>query len=139
MPEECGTIVHEWFEQVWNQGRAEAIDQLLAEDAFVHGLENPDGSQMLGPAGFKPLHSAFRQAFPDMRIEIQECIQDGDRIAFRCVVRGTHTGDGIGIEASGRPVEFVGMGFVHVRDGKIAEAWNSFDFQTMTKQIGTQS
>jgi steroid delta-isomerase-like uncharacterized protein len=137
MANDTDTIVHEWFEQVWNRGDVGAIDRLLADDAVVHGLKTPDGKDVRGSEGFKPMHAAFRQAFPDMRIDIEECLVDGDRMAFRCVVRGTHAGDGLGIEATGRPVEFAGMGFIRVRDGKIAEAWNTFDFQAMSAQLAS--
>jgi steroid delta-isomerase-like uncharacterized protein len=136
MTEECSTLVHEWFERVWNQGRSDAIDELLADDAIVHGLEDASGNALKGPEGFKPLHHAFRTAFPDLTIEVEECLTDGDRMAFRCKVRGTHHGDGLGVAPTGREVEFMGMGFVRVRDGKIVEAWNTFDFQSMNAQLG---
>ena len=136
MADETRTIIHEWFERVWNQGDGAAIDQLLAEDAKVHGLKGPDGSDVGGRTEFHLLHDAFRSAFPDMTIEIDECLVDGDRAAFRCHVRGTHDGHGLGIERTGNPVVFQGMGFVRVRDGQIVEAWNTFDFQAMNEQLG---
>src|SRR5688572_22022417 len=136
MPEECSTIVHDWFERVWNQGREDAIDELMADDAIVHGLKDPSGNELRGPAGFKPLHQAFRQAFPDIRVEVDECLRDGDRIAFRCTVRGTHQGDSLGIAPTGRGVDFMGMGFVRIENDRIVEAWNTFDFQTMYAQLG---
>ncbi len=136
MPNETDTIVHEWFELVWNQGQSIEIDRLLESDAMVHGLKDPVGNEIRGPAGFRPLHDAFRQAFPDIRVDVEHCIRDGDTYAFRCVVRGTHLGDGLGIAATHRPVEFAGMGFVRVANGKIAEAWNTFDFNGLYEQIG---
>ena len=99
MADDTSTIVHEWFEQVWNQGRAEAIDDLLADDAIVHGLKDADGKQIIGKDAFKPFYEAFRTAFPDMKIEVEECLRDGERMAFRCVVRGTHLGDTLGVRA----------------------------------------
>lgn len=136
MPENNWTIVHEWFEHVWNRGNAEAIDRLLADDAVVHGLPDPGGAAMRGPDGFKPLHTAFRTAFPDIHIDVEDCVCAGERIAFRCVVRGTHLGDGLGIPATGRAVTFTGMGFIRESDGRIVEAWNTFDFQSMHDQLG---
>ena len=136
MANEVRTIVHDWFERVWNAGQADAIDELLAEDARIHGLKGADGSDVGGPAEFRQMHAAFRDAFPDMSIAVDECLVDGDRMAFRCRVRATHSGRGLGVEATGQPVEFVGMGFVRVRDGQIVEAWNTFDFQAMNQQIG---
>jgi steroid delta-isomerase-like uncharacterized protein len=136
MANEVRTIVHDWFERVWNAGQVDAIDELLADDARIHGLKGADGSDVGGPAEFRQMHTAFRDAFPDMSIAVDECLVDGDRMAFRCRVRGTHSGGGLGVEATGQPVEFIGMGFVRVRDGQIVEAWNTFDFQAMNQQIG---
>lgn len=136
MADEPETIVHEWFERVWNQGQAGAIEELLAEDARIHGLRGADGGDVGGPAEFRQMHTAFLEAFPDMRIEVEECLVDGDRMAFRCRVQGTHRGAGLGVDATGNAVEFMGMGFVRVRGGQIAEAWNTFDFQAMNEQIG---
>lgn len=138
MPDACSTIVHDWFERVWNQRQADAIDELMAVDAVVHGLKDASGRDLKGPEEFKPLHSAFLRAFPDIRIEVDECLTDADRMAFRCTVRGTHDGDGLGIAPTGNPVEFFGLGFITVRDGKITEAWNGFDFESMYIQLGVQ-
>ena len=135
MADDTRTIVHEWFERVWNRGEADAIDELLAEDARVHGLKGADGSDVGGRAEFRAMHGAFRDAFPDMRVDVDECLVDGERMAFSCRVRGTHAGGGLGCEATNRPVDFMGMGFVRVRDGQIVEAWNTFDFQAMNAQI----
>ena len=136
MTEKGRTIAHEWFERVWNQADASAIDELLAEDAVVHGLATVEGAEMRGPAGFKGIHDAFLDAFPDLNIEVEDCVEDGARLAFRCVVRGTHRGGGLGIAPTGRAVEFGGMGFLRVEGGKILEAWNTFDFQRMHDQLG---
>lgn len=129
------TLAHEWFEEVWNQGRAETIDRLFAVDAIAHGLTDASGNELCGPAGFKPFFEQFRNAFPDIRVEIADTVCEGDKIAVRCVVRGTHSGEGLGMAASDRPVAFTGMAILRVRDGQIIEAWNNFDFQTMTTQI----
>jgi predicted ester cyclase len=61
---------------------------------------------------------------------------EGDKIAARCTVRGTHAGDGLGLAATNMPVEFTGICIVRVRDGKIIEAWNNFDFMSMFQQVG---
>ena len=51
-------------------------------------------------------------------------------------MRATHTGEGIGITPTDKPVEFTGMTMVRVKDGKIVEAWNNFDFMAMFQQLG---
>ena len=137
MAREQNTIVHEWFERVWNEGQEDEIDRLMAADAVVHGLSDADGNPCRGTAGFKPLYHAFRQAIPDLRIDVDDCLRDGETIAFRCTARGTHRGDGLGVPATNRPVEFAGMGFIRVENGQIVEAWNTFDFHELYRQIGS--
>ena len=129
------TLAHEWFEEVWNQGHAEAIDRLFAADGIAHGLADASGNALRGPDGFKPFFEQFRDAFPDMQIGVEDTVCEGDKIAARCVVRGTHRGKGLGMEPTDRPVVFTGMTILRVRDGQIVEAWNNFDFQSMTAQL----
>lgn len=129
-------LVRRWFEEVWNQGRAEAIEELLAEDGVLHGLADATGAPVRGPAEFKAFHAQFREAFPDIVVTIEETIAEGDLVAVRCLVRGKHRGDSLGFKATQAPVEFTGIAIVRVQDGKFVEAWNNFDFMTMNKQLG---
>jgi steroid delta-isomerase-like uncharacterized protein len=130
------TLLHRWFEEVWNKGRAEAIDEMFADEGIAHGLNDPHGNELRGPQGYRPFFERFRNAFPDLRVIVEDAITEGDKIAARCTVRGTHTGEGIGLAPTDRPVEFTGMTIVRVKDGKVVEAWNNFDFMAMFQQMG---
>ncbi len=136
MSEEDKALVQRWFEEVWNKGRAEAIDEMFAADGIAHGLSDDLENPLKGPAGFKPFHETFRGAFPDIEVVVEDMIAEGDLVAARCSVRGTHTGDHLGIAATNAPVQFTGMSIVRIKDGKIVEGWNNFDFMKMNKQIG---
>ena len=136
MSEQNKALVRRWFEEVWNKGRSEAIDEMFAADGIAHGLSDDAEVPMQGPADFKPFHAAFRGAFPDVDIIVEDLIAEGDKVAARCSVRGKHTGDHLGVAASNAPVEFSGIAIVRINNGKIVEAWNNFDFLKMNKQIG---
>jgi len=138
MSDEKETVIRRWFEEVWNKGRADAIDEMFAEDGVAHGLVDQQGNELKGPAGFRPFFESFRNAFPDMHVTIEDTVSEGDKIAARCTVRGTHKGAGLGITATGNQVEFTGMTIVRVKDGKLAEAWNNFDFMKMNEQLGVK-
>jgi steroid delta-isomerase-like uncharacterized protein len=129
------TLVRRWFSEVWNEGRADAIDEMLADDAVVHGL----GADLHGPAEFKHFHSAYRNAYPDVTIHIDGLVAEGDLVAVRWNASGTHRGDGLGFPATGRRAEFTGMVFVRVEDGKLIEGWNNFDQLGMLQQLGVVS
>ena len=136
MSKENEALVRRWFEEVWNKGRAEAIDEMFAEEGVAHGLADESGAALRGPANFRVFHRRFREAFPDVEVRVEDAVSDGDKVAVRCTVRGRHRGDTLGFAATERPVEFTGMTFSRVSDGKIVEAWNNFDFMSMFQQLG---
>jgi len=129
-------VVTAWFEQVWNVGDEAAIDRLMLPSTRFHGLPSPDGQPVVGPAAFKPFVQAFRQAFPDIRIRVLRTVSEGELVACHCAVTGTHRGAGLGCDATGAAVQIEGMAIAVIRDGRIAEGWNCFDFMTLYQQVG---
>jgi steroid delta-isomerase-like uncharacterized protein len=136
MSEQNKALVHRWFEEVWNKGRAEAITELLAPDALIHGLSDDGATSWQGPTVFKEFHTKFRTAFPEILVTVEDTICEGDKVAARCKVRGKHSGDSLGFAATEALVEFSGVAIVRVKDEQIVEAWNNFDFMTLYKQLG---
>jgi steroid delta-isomerase-like uncharacterized protein len=135
MEKKYPTLVHEWFEEVWNQRNAATIDRLLAADAIVHGITDANGNEIRGPKAFKEFHQRFLNAFPDIVVTVADTVSNGDKIAARCIVRGKHAGEGLGFAATLKQAEFTGMCIARLRDGKIVEAWNNFDFLAMYSQL----
>jgi steroid delta-isomerase-like uncharacterized protein len=131
------TLLHEWFEEVWNKQNAAMIDKLASVDAVAHGLVDEQGNELRGIKAFKEFHHGFIQAFPDLRVEVVDTISEGDKTVARCIVRGTHQGDGLGFPATGRKIEFTGACIARISNGQIVEAWNDFDFLTMHRQLDT--
>jgi len=129
-------ILRKWFERVWNAGDESVIDELYGPSAVAHGQP---ATPMPGPEGFKPLYRSFRAAFPNMRIEVTHSVCEGDLAVVHCRVTGTHAGDGLGVAATNRSVDFTGMTMARVgTDGRILEGWNSFDFLSMYQQLGIE-
>ena len=129
-------IVQRWFEEVWNKGRADAIGEMLAEDALVHGLSDDAAKPLRGPSDFLPFHAQFREAFPNIEVVVEDVIAEDDKVAARFSVRGKHEGDSLGFKATGTTAEFDGIAIVRIQDGSIVEAWNNVDFMKMYKQLG---
>ena len=130
-------LIRRWFEEVWNKGRVDAIAEMFAEDGIAHGLADESGQLLLGPAAFGVFHKTFREAFPDIVVNVEDTVSEGDKVAARCTVRGKHTGDSLGFAATQAQMEITGIAIVRIKDGKIVEAWNNFDFMTMNRQLGT--
>ena len=129
-------LVRRWFEEVWNKGRPEAIKEMLAEDAIVHGLSDDPATPLRGPADFLPFHTKFRDAFPNIDVIVEDVVAEGDRVAARCSVKGKHEGDGLGFIATGATSEFDGIVIVRIKDGMLVEGWNNWDFMKMYRQLG---
>ena len=127
-------LVRLWFDELWCQGKEETLDKLFAKEGLAHGL-GPDRVTMTGPDAYRPFFRSFRSAIPDMRVTVEQTVREGDLVAVQCHVTGTHTGDGLGIPPTGSRIDFTGMSFVRVRDDKIIEAWNNFDFMSFYQQV----
>jgi steroid delta-isomerase-like uncharacterized protein len=137
MSEDNAARVRRWFEEVWNRGRAEVIDEMFAADGVAHGLAE-EGGDLRGPEEFKVFHARFMGAFPDMQITIEDLLSDGDRTAVRLSGTATHRGDHLGVDATHRPIQFTGMTFTRWRNGQIVEGWNNVDIAGIRQQIGAR-
>ena len=135
MADDYPTPAHQWFDRVWNQQREETIEEMMSPDAVVYGLEGDTAAPMYGPSAFTPFYHSIIGAIPDIHVEVLESIRDGDLLAVRCEVTGTHTGNTLGVLATGKTVCFGGMSMMRIRDGQFVEAWNHFDFGKLYRQL----
>ncbi|HEX8195931.1 MAG TPA: ester cyclase [Pyrinomonadaceae bacterium] len=129
------TFLQRWFEEVWNKGREEAIFEMFAEDGIAHGLTDENGNELCGAKHFAAFHKNFRAAIPDINITVEETVIEGEKLAGLCKVTGTHKGNEIGFAPTNKPIEIYGLCLVKLRDGKIAESWNQFDFMNLYRQL----
>lgn len=128
-------LIRRWFDEVWNKGRHDLIDQFRAPQAVATGLAN-GSTKVEGPAAFKAFFSRMRTAIPDLHVTIEDILAEEDKIAVRLSVDGTHSGEGFGIPPNGRTIHISGISIVRVSDGKIVEAWNNIDYLSLLTQIG---
>jgi len=134
MAEKNKELVKRWFEEVWNQKNEAAIDAMFHRDGKAHGF--PDaGSVLVGPEEFKKVHRAFVEAFPYLRIQIEDLICEGDRLAVRWSIAMTHQGDSLGFPASGKAANLEGASFVVVKDGWIMDGWNHMDMHGLFQHL----
>jgi steroid delta-isomerase-like uncharacterized protein len=99
--------------------------------AILSGVGEPLDNQ--GWSGFM---SAFTTAFPDARISVDASISEGDAVATRWTLSGTHQNAFQGIPPTGRAVRFTGIEYNRVFDGRIVEHWSMFDNVALLRQIG---
>lgn len=125
-----------WFEDLWNKGDETTIDRMLHADGVVHGLPTPDGQPIRGREAFRPFYRSLKAAFPDIAIDIVHDMTEGDLTLAHCRVTATHKGDGLGLPATDRRVEFWGFSLGRFDQGTLVEGWNCFDFLGMYQQLG---
>lgn len=120
------SLAKEWFRRVWNEEDASAIDELFAEDGEAYGIY---GEVMKGPKNFRMFHSAFCQMLHDIRIEVVDEVENGDKLAIRC--EGSAT-----LAATGQSVPLTGTVIAEVRDRQLVRAWNNWDFVGLMEAAG---
>lgn len=131
-------LLTRWFNEVWNDGRTDVIDELRAPDAIATGLAEGQ-VESRGKRPFEAFHANLRDALPDLHVNIEDMIAEGDKVAVRVTLEGTHRGSAFGVGPSGRKVTLGAIVIVHIKDGKIAEAWNNIDQLALARQIGALS
>ena len=117
--EENKTQYRRTFEEVFNQGNLALVDELVAPDFLDH--EVPPGMNNRGPDSTRQLVTMLRTAFPDLHFTIEDLVAEGDTVAGRVTVSGTHLGPFQGIPPTGRSFQQAQMYFVRFRDGKAIE------------------
>jgi len=121
-----------FFNEVMALGSLEVLDELAVDD-YEDYVALP--GQGPGRAGLKQRVATIRAAFAP-RQELHDVIVDGDRVAVRWTLRGTHAGPFIGIGATGRPVEFDGVDLYAMRGGRMAAHWNVVGLWAFYQQVG---
>lgn len=121
-----------FLEEVWNEGKRETIAELVATDCVVHDA----GGDAIGPDGFYPFYDRMRASLSDIRLVVEDLLEDGDRICVRWSCSARHTGDGLGMPATNKPYMVTGITIMRVRDGQFVEAWQNWDMYSMLQQIG---
>lgn len=127
-------VVRRFYEELWNRGNLDAADELVAPDYVRHDLRPGDAPP--GPAGQKAVAEKFRAAFPDVRLEVEALVAEGDLIAVRWTMFGTHTGAWGDVAPTGSSVRFSGVNFFRIADQQIAEIWNVRDDLGLREQLG---
>lgn len=130
--EQSKAVVRRLHEEVFVKGDVNAVDEIVAEDFVLHEPDGDHGRE----EHFKGMVPAFRAAFPDLQFTFEDMIAEGDTVATRFTMHGTHEGEFMGIPPTGKEVRVSGMVFERVEDGKVQEGWVQRDNLGMMQQLG---
>lgn len=122
------------MDEAVNEGRMGIIDELVAEEFIMSVAGEPE--PIRGREGLKQYIQTYRNAFPDLHLEIEDVVANDDRVCARWTVTGTHDGELSGIGATGTHVTVEGMEFDRLEDGKFTEVQEIFDSLSLLRQLG---
>jgi predicted ester cyclase len=131
--EENKALVRRYVEQVLNEGNLDAIDDFVSPNykRYFSATAAPAAIE-----GQRQRLSELRAAFPDIHLAIDDLIAEGDRIAFRATLRGTHGGTFQGLAPTGKPVTAFAFDVIRIENGKFLEHWGGPDLLTLLQQLG---
>jgi len=133
-PAQNKQITRRYFNQLMNEGQLQIIPEIMTTDfAFrIPTLPEP----IHGHEGMKGFVTGLRTAFPDIHFEIDREMAEGDKVATRWVITGTHLGPFLGAPPTKNKIKDQGIDIFRLRDGKIAEVWVNENDLGLMQQIG---
>ena len=132
MSENHEALILRWYNEIWNERKPETIHELIARDAIGH-LEGE--LEIVGPDPFHQFYLELIAAFPNLRISVDEIVSQGESAAVRWTVEATHSGEGYGLPPTQSNVRFRGMTWMHIREGKIIEGWDSWNLGALLEGL----
>ena len=121
------------FYALVNEGDLDGFMEMIADDFVDHEPFPGIGEDRDGVRDFFAL---MRGAFPDLRMEPHETVAEGDLVAVRMTMSGTHEGEFMGLAPTGRRFEMAAMDLIRLRDGRATEHWGVTDTMAMMQQLG---
>lgn len=128
-------LIRRYFDEVWNAGRLDVLDELMAPDYRNHSPGLPADPRP-GPAGLKPIVAAMRAGIPDLHYEILDLVATAAKVAVHLRVTGTHTGTLFGLAPTGRRIDVRQMQIEWIRGGRIRQHWRITDDLALQRQLG---
>ncbi|PQO48007.1 ester cyclase [Blastopirellula marina] len=122
--EHAKTLARRWFEEVWNQRCDKAIHEIAASDAVAH-LES--GVDIKNADVFKSFRDNLLSALPDLKMEVEDIVAEGNAAVVRWNFVGHHQGNGFGFQPTGRQITARGLTWFRFEEGKIVEGWDSWN------------
>ncbi len=131
--EDNKSVVRRWID-AFNERDLQAEADLLGRGFVFHAPATP--GPMEGVEAWRQFTGSFVEAFPDLRLTIEDIMAEGDRVAARVAFRGTHSGEFQGLPPTNKEVNFTSMEFNRVVDGKVEEHWVELDLLGLMGQLG---
>jgi predicted ester cyclase len=127
-----------WFEEVWNQRRTDTVHELMDPQGVGIGQDLP-GVIITSPEDFIRLHRRMLGAFSEFKLTAEDIIASGDKVVVRWSCVAKHTGDDLGMPATGYTVRFSGISIQQYKDGKLIRGWDNWDQLALQQQLTAEA
>jgi len=127
-------LVRRFYDEVWSGGNVDVAEEIFAQDYVRHDLRPTRAAP--GGAGMAAIAAAFRGAFPDLRMDVDLILSDGELVAARWTSAGTFSGPWGDVSPTGVRATFSGVNIFRIRDGRVVELWNHRDDLGLMEQLG---
>ena len=122
------------FVKLINTGGEQLADEIISRDAIFYVPGQPE--PMRGPAGYLKVIGMMRSGFPDIQWTLEDSVAEGDKVAARFTMRGTHQGVFFGVPPTGKSIKVQAMNFYRFSNGQIVEEYGQPDMLGLLQQIG---
>jgi predicted ester cyclase len=130
-PQQNKLVARRVFEELTNQGRYEAVDEVFDRNCKVHF-----GNRTLGLSQAVAEGKGWKSAAPDLAMNVEQVTENGDRVTVVWSARGTHTGQGLGTKPTRKQISMRDRSEFLIKNGKIVEAWNNEYRPELFRQLG---
>jgi steroid delta-isomerase-like uncharacterized protein len=134
MSDQNKDLARRFYGEVVSTGDVDRVTEFCTAD-FVEHEELPPGTPD-GPEGVKAFVRMYREGFPDLKADVEDMVEEGDRLSVRVRYTGTHDGDFMGIPPTHKHIDIEALDIVRIVDGKAAEHWGATDRLGLMQQIG---
>lgn len=135
MSEAHETVLRRFAEEIVSNGDFSVLEELV-HPTYV--FRSP-GQEVHGLEGLRGVIGAYRAAFPDLKMTVEDLVVAGEKAVVSFTLTGTHEGDLMGVAATGKQVEVSGMVLSRLERGRIVEEWEVLDQLTLLQQLGVVS
>ncbi len=131
-PETNKAFIKQFMERAFNEGDLTVVDAALTQD----GIDHQEALGTNFATHLKAVITMLRTAFPDLHFELHDMLAEGDLVAFRSTMTGTHRGPFQGLPPTGTPISVAHMHFVRLVNGKTSNLWHVWDVAGLMRQLG---
>jgi len=128
------TVMRRIYEEFWNQGNFAALDELVSPDYVLH-VPTPPGAPS-GREGLQWVIQMYRTALPDVQVQVEDQIAEGDKVLTRITIQGTHQGQFMHLPPTNKEVTITAMVVTRFKDGRNVEGWAELDRFGLMQQLG---